>query len=368
MNGPAAALHAGTLRASMTRREQALTIHLTLADAHALVASILSRAGFSEAHARTLTNTIVAGERDGCASHGLYRTLVCVHSLRTGKVDGAIMPSVHDQAPSIVRVDARGGYSLLAFEAGLPHLVDKARRQGIAAMAINHCVHFSALWPEVERLAEAGLVALACNPSHAWVAPAGGRSPLLGTNPFAFGWPRPGKDPYVFDFATSAVARGELELRRRAGEPIPEGVAIDAAGRATTDPQAVVDGGAMLTFGGHKGSALSTMIELIAGPLIGDLTSMESLRHDGGAGASPYHGELVLALDPSRFIGGDPSPHMARAEALLEAFAPSGARLPSQRRYRARASSLADGLQIPAPLHAELVALRDDPQVAVPPG
>ena len=336
-------------------------ISLSLIEARTLVVAILANAGFSEGHVRTLTDAIVAGERDGCASHGLYRTLGCVHSLMVGKVAGNAIPRVHDQAPSIVRVDACGGYSLLAFEAGLPFLVEKARSNGIAAMAINHCVHFSALWHEVEHLTEAGLVGLACNPSHAWVAPAGGREPLLGTNPLAFGWPRPGKPPYVFDFATSAVARGEIELRMRSGEPIPEGWIIDAAGRATTDPQALGDGGAMLTFGGHKGSALSTMIELIAGPLIGDLTSLESLHHDNGAGAAPYHGELILALDPSRFVDGDRSTHMARAENLLDLFAPSGARLPSQRRYEARADSIVNGIRIPERLYTELLALRGDP-------
>jgi len=59
----------------------------------------------------------------------------------------------------------------------------------------------------------------------------------------------------------------------------------------------------MLTFGGHKGSALAAMIELLAGPLIGDLTSAQSLAHDAGAGASPFHGELILAFDPRRFLG-----------------------------------------------------------------
>ncbi|WP_186759875.1 Ldh family oxidoreductase [Luteimonas wenzhouensis] len=333
------------------------SVVLTLEEAGALVSSILGKAGFSEGHVRTLTWLMVSGERDGCAAHGLYRTLVCVHSLRSGKVVGDAEPEVHDQAPAIVRVDARGGYSLLAFEAGLPLLAEKARSQGLAAMAINRCVHFSALWPEIERLTDMGLVALACNPSHAWVAPAGGRVPLLGTNPIAFGWPRTGAPPYVFDFATSAVARGEIELRRRAGESIPEGWGIDAQGNPTTDPAKVLDEGAMLTFGGYKGSALSTMIELIAGPLIGDLTSLESMEYDAGAGASPYHGELVLALDPQRFLGDRAQEHLARAEAFLNAFDGTGARLPSQRRYQARERSLAEGVRIPAALHADLVAL-----------
>jgi LDH2 family malate/lactate/ureidoglycolate dehydrogenase len=99
---------------------------------------------------------------------------------------------------------------------------------------------------------------------------------LLGTNPFAFGWPREGQLPYVFDFATSVAARGEIELHRRAGTTLPEGWAIDAEGRPTTDPETAL-AGAMLSFGGHKGSAIGTMIELLAGIMIGDLTSRGAL-------------------------------------------------------------------------------------------
>ena len=186
-------------------------IRLTLAQAYELAESILLHNGFNGAHARAVSATVLAGERDGCASHGLYRVLGCVNSLRAGKVSADAEPQVIDQAPSIVRVDAAGGFSQLAFQAGLPLLEEKTRVNGIAALAINHCVHFSALWVEIEQLTAAGLVALACNPSHAWVAPAGGNQPVFGTNPIAFGWPRAGRDPFVFDFATSAIARGDIE-------------------------------------------------------------------------------------------------------------------------------------------------------------
>ena len=333
------------------------SICLSLDDAHALIERILHHAGFGAEHVRVLTATLIAGERDGCAAHGLYRTLGCVATLRAGKVVGDAEPVVHDQAPGVVRVDAGGGFSLLAFERGLPALFDKARGNGLAAMAINHCVHFSALWPELEQITAAGLVALICNPSHAWVAPAGGRAPLLGTNPIGFGWPRPGQYPFVFDFATSAVARGEIELYRRANQPIPPGWGVDAQGQSSTDPQAVINGGAMLTFGEHKGSALSAMIELIAGPLIGDLTSAESLAHDAGAGAAPYHGELILALDPARFLGSDWPTHNARAEAFFTAYQETGARLPSQRRFAARERSRSEGVKIPRDLYDDLLRL-----------
>ncbi|MCP6525071.1 Ldh family oxidoreductase, partial [Klebsiella pneumoniae] len=79
---------------------------------------------------------------------------------------------IHDQAPAIVRADAGGAFSLLAYERALPLLLEKARHSGIAALAINRCVHFSALFADIEPLTEAGLVGLACTPSHAWVAPA----------------------------------------------------------------------------------------------------------------------------------------------------------------------------------------------------
>jgi LDH2 family malate/lactate/ureidoglycolate dehydrogenase len=332
-------------------------IRLSLSQAYELAESILLHNGFDAEHARAVANTVVAGERDGCRSHGLYRVLGCVRTLQQGKVVGDATPRVIDQAPSIVRVDAAGGFSLLALQAGLPPLVDKARANGIAALAINHCVHFSALWNEIEQITAYGLVAFACNPSHAWVAPAGGSLPVFGTNPIAFGWPRAGKQPFVFDFATSAIARGDIELHRRAGKAIPEGWGVDAHGQPSTDPNVVLDLGAMLPFGGHKGSALAAMVELIAGPLIGDLTSAESLAYDAGSKSSPYHGELIIVMDPRRFLGDSVDQHLARAETLFDSIQGQGARLPSQRRYEARERSVVEGVEIPEALYEDLNAL-----------
>jgi len=333
------------------------TVQLSLHEVHELAVRVLTLNGMSDAHAQAIARVITAGQRDECHSHGVYRLLVTTHTLRKGKVSGTAEPIVWDRSPAIVAVDAQFAFSQLAFEVGSKVLAEKARRTGIAALAINNCYHFSALWPEVETLAEQGLVALAMTPSHAWVAPAGGSRPALGTNPLAFGWPRPGKSPYVFDFATSAAARGEIELHRRSDKEIPLGWGVDAAGNPTTDPSAVVNGGAMLTFGGHKGSALSTMVELLAGPLIGDLTSIDSLAVDAGEGGTPCHGELILAFDPAAFGLGDLQGDQARAERLFETITGQGARLPSQRRFEARARSVAHGVALPRALYSEVLAL-----------
>ncbi len=318
------------------------------------VEEIFARAGLVPVQAGALARVITAGERDACKSHGVYRIEGVLRTVKAGKVRPDAQPALlPDDGSAIVRVDAQGGFSNAAFELGLPHLAARARSLGLAAMVINDCTHFAALWPEVEAVAAEGLAAMVMCPSYATVAPAGGNRPLLGTNPFAFGWPRPGALPYVFDFATSVAARGEIELHRRAGKPLPEGWAMDADGNPTTDPEAAL-AGAMLPFGGHKGSAIGTMIELLAGVMIGDRTSPEVLDYLGSTALAPFHGELVLAFDPARFAAGRPGDPFARAEVLFDAILGQGARLPSQRRFAARATSEAGGVTLAAAETAQL--------------
>jgi len=334
------------------------TIALSLDEVRDFARRVLVRLGLSERQTAAVIETIVAGERDECGAHGIYRLLNCAQTISAGKVAVDAAPVLHDMAPALARVDGDRGYAQYAFEIGKPALIAKARACGIAALGLNNCVHFAALWPEVEALAREGLVAFAFTPSHAWVAPAGGTSPLFGTNPLAFGWPRPGEHPFVFDFATSAVARGEIELHRRAGKTIPLGWALDPEGQPTTDPAAGL-AGAMLTFGGHKGSALSAMIELIAGPLIGDMTSAESLADDEGTRSSPRGGELIIAINPAGFLGASAEDNIARAEQVFDAIVGQGARLPSQRRYDARARSIAHGVKVSRTLYEDIAAYLD---------
>ncbi|UOO82479.1 Ldh family oxidoreductase [Uruburuella testudinis] len=318
-------------------------VYLSFDALHHLVSAALSGGGLSARHADAVARVIVKAERDQCRSHGLYRIAGVLKTLQGGVAEAEAVPEIsHSDDKPIIKVNARGGFSPLAFECGAPLLAEKAGRFGIAAMAINDCVHFSALWPEVEQLAEAGVAALAMCPSNAYVAPAGGIRKLLGTNPLAFAWPCTGGLPYVFDFATSVAARGEVELHRLDNTPLPQGWAIDAEGRPTTDPAAALDG-ALLTFGAHKGSAVATMIELLAGVLIGDLLSIESSALDNGRLLAPRHGELLIAFAPDAFGAASPAAHTQK---LLAEFTAQGARLPSQRRYAARAQSLSRGIGI----------------------
>lgn len=314
--------------------------------------------GLSPEHTETVAEAMALAQRDECHSHGFHQLPGAIELIRRGKLVRDAVPVLDDRTASLVHLDARFGYSLLSFETGLPLLVEKARKTGIAAMVIKNCYHFSALWPEVEALTDRGLIGLVMTQGVNCVAPEGGHKPTFGTNPIAFGWPRPQGNPYVFDFATSVIARSDIQMHQLAGQEIPLDWAMDSDGKPTSDPSAALKG-ALRTFGGHKGSALSTMVELLTGPLLGDLLSADSIKVDEGAGLTPLHGELILALDPDVFLGAERAHHFERAERLFESITAQGARLPSQRRYEARRRTLQTGeVSIPRHLYERIQALQ----------
>ncbi len=327
------------------------SVKLSLEEVASLATESLTTQGFSLQQATAISKTITSAERDGCSSHGLFRVAFYVNALQNANTDAHALPVIDYPKPAAVRVDARNGFCPLALQIGVPELARVAKQQGIAALAINNAYNIAALWPEVEQLAEEGLVAMAFTCANSFVAPAGGNKPLFGTNPMAFAWPRDGKSPLVFDQASSVCARGEIQLHLRDGKSIPEGWAIDSNGNATTDPKAALDG-AQLPFGGYKGSSIALMIELLAGALVGDLFSYESTEQDNAGTGAPFGGELVLAIDPTTFNGGHS--HLDHAEQLFERLlSQEGTRLPGDRRHRIRAASTP--VEIPQSLHQTLL-------------
>ena len=224
-------------------------------------------------------------------------------------------------------------------------------------MPIVNAYHFAALWYEVEALAEDGLVAFAFVNSKSYVVPAGGSERLFGTNPMAFGWPRKGRPPMVFDQSSSVAARGEMMILERDGKKMPEGWALDPDGNPTTDPAAGL-AGAQLPFGGHKGAAIALMVELLAAGLPRDRLSFEASEEDTRDGGPAKGGELLLAMDPARFVpDGDAAASLDHAEELFgRLLDQDGTRLPSDRRYAARLRTAVEGIRIPQQLHDDILA------------
>jgi len=320
---------------------------------------VLKAQGFNDAHAKAIANTVTAAERDECRHHGLFRLSFYVNGVRSGMASGTAEPELSQLAPAVARVDAKYSFSPLALEVGEEPVAKLAQEHGIAALVINNSLNVAALWPEVERLAERGLVAFAFVAAAPYVAPAGGNEPLFGTNPMAVAWPRGGRPPLAFDQASSACARGEIQLRLRDGRELPEGAAIGPDGQPTLDPAEAL-AGAQLPFGGAKGSNIALMIELLTGPLVGDLLSFEAGERDTANTGAPCGGELVIAIDPAKLSpNGDREAHLAHGEKLFaKILEQEGTRLPSDRRYEARLRTPSEGVSIPASLHLTLESLR----------
>jgi (2R)-3-sulfolactate dehydrogenase (NADP+) len=321
---------------------------VTLAAAEELALRAMLAAGFDEALARPTVEALILAERDGLASHGLARLGFYLAQARAGKVDAGAVPVVETDG-AVVRVDAGHGLSFPAIARGLEVGMPLARRLGIAAVAVARSHHFGVAGHPVERVAREGLLAIAFANSPAAMAPWGGRRALYGTDPVAFGAPRAGGEPLVVDLSLSRVARGKVMIAQKRGEAIPEGWALDAEGRPTTDAAAAM-AGTMIPAGEAKGAALALMVELLTAGLTGSRFAYEASSLFDAEGAPPGLAHLILILDPARFGG-----HFAgRAAAMFAAIeAEAGARLPGARRFAGRA----EVVELPETLVAELEAL-----------
>ena len=331
------------------------TINLSRDEVNDLSRSTLERNGCDTENAQAVADIITAAESDGCHSHGLMRLAGYVATLKSGKVDGKARPTISKLAPAVVQVNGHNGFAPYALQQGRPHLIEAARTCGVAAMPLIGIHHFAALWTEVEPVAAEGLLAFACTSYKPAVIPAGGSTALYGTNPIAFGWPRKDAPPMVFDQASSVMARGEVMLAAREGHDLPPGVGVDADGNPTTDPNAVLKG-ALLAFGGHKGSSIAMMVELLAGGLIGESFSFEAAARDNNDGGPPQGGEFMMAIDPSLF--GDADGWAAHAEKLFDRItSQDGVRLPGDRRHQNRAETARNGINISKAVYDKICEL-----------
>lgn len=319
---------------------------------------IFERHGCSPEVARLLAENCAAAERDGAASHGLFRMKGYVDSLNAnGWVDGRAVPVVENAAPGFLRIDGRNGFTVPALAAGRSEAVARARANGVAVIAIRNSHHLGALSLDVEPFAEEGLVALAFINSMKSVVPQGGQRAVLGTNPIAFASPRADGPPLVFDMATSAMANGDIQVARREGRALDEGVGVDRKGKPTTDPAAVLEGGALRPFGGHKGAALSVMVEILCAALVGGKFSAEVDLSSHPGAHTPHTGQSLILIDPQAGRGALPD-FAVRVEQLLHLLHDAGQdRLPGDRRLSARARSAQDGIAVSAEMNALLERL-----------
>lgn len=309
-------------------------VRLAVDEARALSERALAGAGCAPEVVRALADHMLDAALCGYEYSGLPKILNVAEFMAQRPPRGPVQ--VRRETPMSTLLDGMGHNGMYTVQRATELAIAKAREQGFGLAGVNNTWMSGRGAYFMEQVARAGLVGMLAISSRPQVAPPGAARAAIGTNPISFGFPTEG-DPLLVDLGTSALMFTDLALRARRGEALPAGVAIDAAGRPTTDPQAAL-GGAVLSFGGHKGFALAL--------------AMKALGLLAGAGQDPDGaGYLVLAIDPGLMLSPDEyRRELTQALALLRATPRQpgvvAIRLPSDHSHAQRRASLAAGIVV----------------------
>jgi L-2-hydroxycarboxylate dehydrogenase (NAD+) len=225
--------------------------------------------------ARTAATVLQAADLRGIDSHGVARLHSYYDMLRLGRINPRATVSVVRESASTATVDGDNGLGLVVGPKANEIAMDKAADAGSGWVSVRNSNHYGIAGYYVLRALERDLIGWSMTNTTKLVAPLWGAARMLGTNPIAIAFPGLDEPAIVIDMATCAAAYGKVEIARRAGKPIPSGWAIDRDGGATTDPNAMVEGGALLPLGsdrergGHKGYALAVMVDVLSAVLSG---------------------------------------------------------------------------------------------------
>ncbi len=286
----------------------------------------LERHGAQPWIAAEVARAVRKAEAVGNRICGLYYLESYCRQLDSGRVRGDAEPVVTRPRPGAVMVDARLGFAQPAFARALPEAVAAARECGVASLAVGHAHTCTSLGYFTEQIARAGLIGLGMTNASPIVAPPGGRTRVIGTNPIAFSVPDgDGGLAMQFDQSTTTVALGKITMAKAAGERIPEGWAVDAEGLPTTDPDAAL-AGSLVSMGGYKGWGFGLMAELLAAGLTGGVVSRDVRPLKAPDGPPHDLGQYYLLMDP-----GVSGPFYERLKQVQEGVAlDDGARIPGQ--------------------------------------
>ena len=306
-----------------------------------LIARIFAAAGASEANAGISAAHIAGANLCGVDTHGAWQVAGYVEDIRRGWLVPDAQPRVVREHPGALLVAGGWTFGQVAAEFAVREGLKRLDRQAVVLVGVVQCHHLGRVGHYPELAAQQGAIALVCGGGYGVgspiTVPFGGRDPVFNTNPLSFAAPAsapgPGREGRIMaDFATTAGANARVRIARERGEPLPEGFAVDAEGRPTTDAEAVADGGSLLPFGGHKGYTLMTLIEVLTRIVMGGDDYAEEGR---GGPVYGHQGVCMLLLRP-------------------DVFRPSAD-------YRAGVSDLADALRAvrPAPGVSEVLAPGD---------
>ncbi len=250
---------------------------------------LLTAGGVGADEAALVAKSLVASNLRGHDSHGVMRIPYYLDTLAKGEVVAGADFTVLRETPALLAADGNWGFGQTQAQRLMRRIIEKARETGVCVGTLKHCSHSGRLGEYLELAAEANMVSMMMVNTHGHsrrVAPPGGKSPRLGTNPIAIGVPN-GDEPLFLDFGTSATAEGKVRVKKIAGQTCPDGWLLDSDGRPTNDPNKLYADppGTIRPMGGdqaYKGFGLGLMIEIFAGALSGGVCIREKPINQNG--------------------------------------------------------------------------------------
>jgi LDH2 family malate/lactate/ureidoglycolate dehydrogenase len=230
---------------------------------------VFQKIGVSKEDAALLTDSLIEANLRGVDTHGITRMLCTyVKRMQVGVVNPKTELKVLREHSSTALVDGKNSIGQVVSNVAMRMAIDKAKKTGVAFVATTHSNHYGAAAYWAMMAVEHGMIGFSSTNAPAVVAPTGGRTPMLGTNPFAVAIPAGQEQPMVLDLATTVVARGRILLYAKQNKPLEPGWAFDELGRPTVDPQAAVKG-LLAPIGGYKGYGIALAIDLLCGVMTG---------------------------------------------------------------------------------------------------
>lgn len=280
-----------------------MSVTLSVAQWVELGRRIFGSWGAPDDRATYVARTLVDSDLAGFASHGVLRIPQYHEFVTAGWLKPGNAAAVVRDSQAVAVVDGNWGFGQPAAQLATEVAMQKARVSGIGAVGIRHAGHIGRLGEYAETAARADMIALVMasgGDTGGLLAPFGGSERVFSTNPIGAGVPARRHTPFIMDYATSVVAAGRIQLLPDQNARIPEGWVVDAAGNPATVARQLMEGGAVLPFGGHKGYALALLIELLCGGLTEAGCSerpdrVVELGLGGNAG-------FVIVIDPAHFV------------------------------------------------------------------
>jgi LDH2 family malate/lactate/ureidoglycolate dehydrogenase len=266
--------------------------------------AILRALDMPAADAELVLDSLVQADLWGHQSHGVLRLPWYAARLRTAAMTAHTEPDTLVDAGALLLLDGRAGVGQVLTDIARREAVTRAREHGVGVVGVRNSNHFGTAMYYTRRAAQDGCVAILTTNASPAMAPWGGRKKVLGTNPWSIAAPSPTSSGVIaVDIANTAVARGKIYLARNRGEPIPDSWAMDSDGNITTDPNEAING-VILPMAGHKGYAITFMMDVLSGALTGANTATGvggPYQADKPSGA----GHLFIAINVGAMAGTD---------------------------------------------------------------